>query len=113
MGEGSRLPLTAQTGYKLFTKRTLAGEYIGFGGVIVYHALDDNFYAFDLACPVEANRSIRVEMNEDNIHATCPKCGSVFDLSYGFANPENKGSAKEGLRPYKVNMQGDILYVTN
>jgi nitrite reductase/ring-hydroxylating ferredoxin subunit len=112
MGEEGRLPLTAPTGYKLFPQPTIVGEYTGFGGVIVYHALDDNFYAFDLACPVEANRTIRVEMDDDGIHAACPKCGSVYEFSAGVAFPI-QGPSEESLRQYKVYTSGSILYVNN
>ena len=70
--------------YKIYTQSNIdqAGEKTGFGGVLVYHGLNNNggaadaYYAFDAACPYEALANIKVEVDENKIYAICPKCGS-------------------------------------
>ena len=69
----------------------------GYGGVLIYRDLENRIRSCDLSCPVEASRTIRVEVNMP--FAVCPVCGSKFDLSYGFASPVS-GSAKEPLHIY-------------
>ena len=69
----------------------------GYGGVLIFRDLEGKVRSCDLACPVEASRTIRVNVNTS--FATCPVCGSKFDLSYGFASPVG-GPAKESLRIY-------------
>ena len=105
------VPLQAS---KIYTKKnvTLAIERTGYGGVLVYHALDNNYYAFDAACPHEANASITVQTDENNIHATCPKCQSKYDLSYGNANPV-EGPSREALKRYTLTPSGNKIYVRN
>ena len=69
----------------------------GYGGVLIFRDLEGRIKSCDLACPVEASRTVRVEVNMP--YAVCPVCGSKFDLSYGFASP-SAGPAKESLRIY-------------
>jgi nitrite reductase/ring-hydroxylating ferredoxin subunit len=69
----------------------------GFGGVLIFRDLDGRVRSCDLACPVEASRTIRVEVKMP--YAVCPVCHSEFDLSWGFASPKS-GPAKEPLRLY-------------
>jgi len=69
----------------------------GFGGVLIYRDLDGKIRSCDLACPVEASPTTRVEVNMP--YAVCPVCDSKFDLSWGFASPVS-GPAKEPLFIY-------------
>ncbi|GHT36970.1 hypothetical protein FACS189435_0990 [Bacteroidia bacterium] len=105
------VPLQA---FKIYTKKnvTLAVERTGYGGVLVYHALDNNYYAFDAACPHEANASITVQIDESRLHAICPKCQSNYDLSYGNANPV-EGPSREALKRYPLTLSGNKIYVRN
>lgn len=96
--------------YLVFDKRISATDGIGYGGILVFCGWDNNYYAFDLACPKESNSKIIVHPN-DLGQAICDSCKTVFDLSYGVGNPIS-GSAKETLRRYKANLSGDILYIT-
>ena len=83
----------------------------GFGGVLIFRDLDGRIRSCDLACPVEASRSIRVEVNMP--FAECPVCKSRFDLSYGFASPVG-GPAKETLRMYRnVLERANSIVVSN
>ncbi|MDR1918280.1 MAG: (2Fe-2S)-binding protein [Tannerellaceae bacterium] len=109
------LPTSA---YKIFTPQNInqSIEKTGFGGVLVYHGLDgsgaDAYYAFDRACPHEANRSITVEVDEDHLYALCPKCQSKYELIYGIGNPVS-GPAREQLKSYQVLLSGNKVYVRN
>lgn len=95
--------------FLVFKTPIKATDRIGFGGILVYSGFDMMYYAFDLACPVEVNQKIRVVPN-DLGQATCETCGSVYNLSFGIADPI-KGPAKETLRRYKTAVQGDLLIV--
>ncbi len=94
----------------IFTKPIFVTDRIGFGGILVYVGFDGQYYAFDMACPYEANSNIRVYPN-GNGQAVCQKCGSVFDIGYGVGNPSS-GPAHEVLKRYKATLSGDILYIT-
>lgn len=102
--------LKAIQAYKLYTPTTInqATEKTGFSGVLVYHGID-GYYAFDAACPVEHQASVRVEV-EDGVYAVCPRCGSKFNLLEGYGSPV-EGSATEGLKRYPVDQVGEKLYI--
>ncbi|GHV04040.1 hypothetical protein FACS189416_1550 [Bacteroidia bacterium] len=108
--------LVAGMAYKAFTAPRKASEYIGFGGILVYHGLPDSrgdeYFAFDLACPFEASRSVKVEVDEDHIYAICPKCQTTYELVYGIANPVS-GTSKESLKRYTLWKSGNNLFVRN
>jgi len=95
--------------FLVFEKPVKQGDFVGFGGILVYTGFDGNYYAFDLACPYEADSKIKVVPNTLG-QAECKLCGSLYDISYGIANPV-KGPAKETLRRYKTALQGDILVI--
>ncbi|MDR2809239.1 MAG: (2Fe-2S)-binding protein [Tannerellaceae bacterium] len=109
------IPLSA---YKIYTAKNINQhvEKAGFGGVLVYHGLNgaatDAYYAFDTACPHEANRSVTVEIDNEHLHAVCPKCNSTYDLLYGLGNPVS-GPAREQLKPYRIVVSGNKIYVRN
>jgi nitrite reductase/ring-hydroxylating ferredoxin subunit len=84
---------------------------VGFGGVLVVHASDGQFYAFDLACPHEANRSVLVEADANTVHAVCPKCGTKYDIGFGSGAPNGVG--KDYLRRYTVMGSDPRLTVSN
>ena len=83
----------------------------GYGGVLIFRDLDGKIRSCDLACPVEASRTVRVEVNMP--FAVCPVCNSKFDLSHGFASP-TAGPAKESLRIYSnVFERANSIVVSN
>lgn len=64
----------------------------------------NNPLAYDLACPVERQRNVRVVYNPDDLRARCPQCGSVYDVSEFYGSPVS-GPAydrKFALRRYNV-----------
>jgi len=83
---------------------------LGYGGIIVCTGYDGEYYAFDMSCPYEASRTVRVYPN-DSGQAVCEKCGSVYTLGYGIGDPQS-GPAKEMLKRYKATLNGYTLYVT-
>lgn len=110
--------LTTIQAYKIYTEGNVdkAGEYTGYGGVLVYHGISttgsDAYYAFDAACPYEASESVSVEVDEDAVYAVCPECGSKFELLNGIGNPV-EGPCTEYLKQYTTQISGSKLYVTN
>ena len=58
-----------------------AGEYTGFGGVMLVCDPNGEYLAFDLACPVEKKADIRVKYDTESTIAgivKCPECGSLL-----------------------------------
>lgn len=96
--------------YKLYTKPPYIYNYIGYGGILLFHDFNDNISAFDLACPNEAINTIRVDSLDGGI-VTCRKCLTSYDVSFGIGNPI-KGTSKFGLRKYKVHQSGNSIFVS-
>jgi hypothetical protein len=109
--------------YKVITQPRFDAERgkLGFGGILVVNggsadASVDQLYAYDLACPVEANHTIQVVPNNMSpnspvptaITATCPKCGARFNILGGSGYPEL--GTKLFLRTYKVVPNGNNEY---
>ena len=70
----------------------------GYGGVIVYCADIDEYYAYDATCTYEINQTCKVK--NSGVLGECPCCGSKF-LFTGGAYPA-KGPAAAPLRQYNV-----------
>lgn len=90
-GKSADFPFTAMT-------------YTGFGGILLVTDLSGQPLAYDLACPVEVDPSVRVNYNLDTMEAKCPKCGSVYNVCEYNGSPVS-GIAydrKYGLRRYRA-----------
>lgn len=86
------------------------GSY-GVSGVVVVRAIDDKLYAFDLCCPHEGKRDIRLAV--DGFFATCGNCGSSFEIGNG-TGYVNKGPSKQPLKRYNVyGSYGELYRVGN
>lgn len=113
--------LVAPQAYKVFTSQNInqAIERAGYGGVLVYHGLNNTatttYYAFDISCPHEASRSVTVEVDDARIYAVCPKCGSKYELLNGIGNPVSGPSQQEGyyLKSYNVFTNGNRIIIRN
>jgi hypothetical protein len=96
---------------KTFTKQRLEMDRIGFGGILVINGYsaggETNLFAYDLACPVEANSSVRV-IPDDVGKAKCPECEAVYSIAYGMGTPESK--SKYPLKSYTVKKTGEKKY---
>ena len=96
--------------YLVFKKAVLVTDRIGYGGILVYSDFPGDYCAFDLSCPYEAKKTIRVVPNDIG-QAICEGCGSVFNISDGIGEPIS-GKSKQALKQYKTILSGYILYVT-
>lgn len=99
--------------YAIFDVPRRQNEYVGFSGLLIFGSYDGRIFAYDLCCPNEDRKEIRVNPM-DNGKAVCPVCGSVFVLMYGLGTPE-LGPAIEHLQRYSVipGEQSGVFYVRN
>ncbi len=87
------------------------GSATGFGGVLLIGGMDPFTsepnvpLAYDLSCPVECKRDIRVFIDESNLDAVCPVCQSHYNVVTGggspLSGPALTGATKYGLRRYQ------------
>ncbi len=63
----------------------------GYAGIIVYHYSDDEFLAYDLACPNDYQQGCKVEYNNSDLMLKCTCCGTTFSILDGF--PRNNADA--------------------
>ena len=67
-------------------------------------ALNNELLAYDMACPIECQSNVRIEVDEEAGIAVCRKCGSTYDVFNGYGQPLS-GRAQEkkyGLTSYIV-----------
>ena len=88
----------------------------GFGGVLIVGDIMGAPRAYDLACPVEVNRNVRIEIDTQENVAYCPKCGSRYSVFNNYGSPIS-GEArklKRGLRRFNVGpgMNGEFMVVS-
>lgn len=102
--------LLTQGGYICITEPNKSGQYIGYGGLLIFYGFDNNYYAYDLCCPNECEQTTRVIPSMAGI-AQCPVCSTKYDIGFGSGMPSSDGS-KYSLKRYKVTISGDYLRVT-
>lgn len=86
--------------------------YTGYGGVLLIGGMDPFTsetnvpLAYDMACPVECKADVRVSIDDSNLDAVCPLCGSRYDVAMSggapVSGPALTGSVKYKLQSYKV-----------
>ena len=106
--------LKAIPSYKIYTEENInqmIGERAGHAGVLVVHNMYGEYMSFDLTCPVEMDKNIKVSVNDEILYATCPKCGTKYDIGFNKGIPETK--EKSPLIPYKIGPSGNALTVSN
>lgn len=81
-----------------------ASTYCGFGGVLLVGDVMGTPQAYDLACPVECRRDVRVRINKATNLAECPLCHSTYDVFSLYGHPAGGEAADKGygLRRYHV-----------
>ena len=98
----------------LYQKLNVVGgwEYLtgGYNGIIVYRLSQDEFKAYDRACPYDYKNGCRVDVEGSFTTAKDSCCGSGFILTDG--SPYN-GPATVSLKQYKTSYDGNNLYITN
>ena len=88
------------------TSPRLASDATGYAGILLVCAFDGQYYAFDMACPHEAQPSKRIDLPDESLNATCPHCGEVYNLSFGLGTP-SLGICDEPLRRYRCTLSPD------
>lgn len=89
-----------------FTQAKLDIDRLGYGGILVYTPLFDYFgkyVAFDMACPYEVDRKVRVH-HDGSGNAVCEKCGSSFLINDG-TGIRVSGPAVENLKRYRATLR--------
>ncbi len=76
----------------------------GFGGVLLVGDVMGRPAAYDLACPVECKRDVRIFINTDEMVGECPECHSKYDVFSLGGHPLSGPAASDGygLRRYNV-----------
>jgi len=88
----------------------------GFGGVLLVCDINGNPTAYDLSCPVESKRDVRVSVDTDAMIAKCPKCQSTYDIFSLGGHPLSGPAAKDGfgMRRYNVGPAGgNYMLISN
>ena len=81
------------------TQTKFEREYIGYAGLLIWVAMDNQYHAADLCCPNCIKKSQPVQVV--GLYAICPTCNEHFDLSSGYPFP-TKGITKFPLRVYQA-----------
>lgn len=102
--------LTYFTHKSYLTGRTI-GEQVGFGGLLVFRDNEGKVFAFDLSCPNERLKDVRV-VPADNGEAVCPKCKKKYVFWTGTGH-EAQGGAP--LQRYRVlgSTQSGVFHIRN
>ncbi|MDD4362549.1 MAG: hypothetical protein PHF48_08930 [Bacteroidales bacterium] len=87
--------------YYYITEPQTATDRLGYGGLVLVRGFDDQYYAYDLACPVECRTDVRVGQPNEVLEVACPQCGETYQLGFGMGTPST-GVSKEGLKRYSV-----------
>ncbi len=87
-------------------------EYItgGYNGIVVYRLNQDEFKAFDRACPYDFKNGCRIIVESSFTTAVDSCCGSKFILTDG--SPFN-GPANVSLKEYRTYYDGTNLHISN
>ena len=108
--------LKTSPSYKEYTDKNInpvQGERRGFGGILVVHTYDGKFVAFDRACPYEVRANVTVEVDNAVLYATCPECGSKYEIGHPGTGIRYEGVTTHGLRLYSTTVSGSTLIVKN
>lgn len=114
-------PLTALA---VTTPRTSA-DRLGIAGLIIVHALDaeistQGYAAMDAQCPLCYPSTAAVSPDERPhegtlLSASCPRCGAVYDLTFGLGNrvAGGRGERPAVLKRYRISLSDHFLLVSN
>ena len=86
----------------------------GYGGVLLVADIHNQPCAFDLSCPVEARRDVRIVVDTEKADAYCPRCHSRYSI-YSNGGIPTSGPALDdsyGLQRYAVTYGQNGEYIT-
>ncbi len=108
--------LYAISNYVIITSKTPSTEFfdrsVGYdnNGIIVLHATEEEFYAFDRTCPYDfAVNGLSIAVKADGFNVVCPQCSTKYSL-YGGGAPLS-GIGNYPLKPYKAALVGQIVHI--
>ena len=112
--------LQSPLGYLSIPAPRVSGELTGMGGIVIVHGIDHahgtGYYAYDLACPYEKKRDIRISptpaSEQGLLLFKCKGCGRVYELATGDGSAVNRNEPIRLIR-YRVTLNGEKLYITN
>lgn len=81
-----------------------ASSYTGYGGLLLVSDYYGNLVVYDLACPVECRRDVRVAVDTELNVAACPVCHSTYAIFENFGSPLSGLAAEReyGLTKYNI-----------
>lgn len=88
-------------------------------GIFVVHNYDDIFYALERTCPYESDKDCSV-IHVDSLNLRL-RCGTYADTGfveccaskYQFSGLVTEGPSRCNLKPYRINKEGNLLYINN
>lgn len=85
----------------------VVSDCTGFGGLLLVCDVYGTPQVYDLACPVEMQRDVRVFINKNN-EAECPKCHSTYTVFENYGMPLSGRAADNhwGLTRYRIGTNG-------
>ena len=85
----------------------VVSDCTGFGGLLLVCDVYGTPQVYDLACPVEMQRDVRVFINKNN-EAECPKCHSIYAVFENYGMPLSGRAADNhwGLTRYRIGTNG-------
>ena len=110
--------------YKMFIKeQRIPSNYnytaiseTGYGGILLVGDAFGMPLAYDLACPVEMRKDVRLKVDTEKNEAYCPNCGSRYDIYANYGSPLSGTAAEQGygLQKYYVGAgaAGEYMVVT-
>ncbi|MDR1739880.1 MAG: hypothetical protein LBR45_03905 [Bacteroidales bacterium] len=103
---GGDYELMAIGGYKIIPNE-------GYAGIIVYHYSDEEFLAYDLACPNDYQQGCKVEYFNGDLMLECPCCGTTFSIFDGFPR-SNVDTYPSPLYKYGTSIGANrVVYIYN
>ena len=76
----------------------------GFGGILLVTDMHGDYHAYDLACPVEMKRNVRVSIDPEQFIARCEVCGSTYDVFDNLGVPLTGPARDYGYRLARYNV---------
>ncbi|MDA3853760.1 MAG: hypothetical protein PF444_05915 [Bacteroidales bacterium] len=94
-----------------YATSTIAIDYGGYAGVIIYCVTENNYKAFDLCCPIHYEDKEQLSVN-DGV-AFCPTDSIDFILQIDDPYAIDKDGNAAFLKSYNTSLSGNVLTVYN